>query len=155
MNELQQAFLDEYLSSLPESENTTDAEVIAEYYCADEYNANECARLVNAGFKKASCSLKAAYDLESESLPKIGQLTVVLNWAQEPVCIVKMTDVSICPFNQVTPEFAKLEGEGDGSYKWWKEAHIAFFTEYAAQEGLEFNENSELVLERFEKVYPT
>ncbi|GAK84193.1 hypothetical protein JCM19238_1759 [Vibrio ponticus] len=154
MNQQQRAFLDSYLSTLTDEQRAAIPQVYAEYFCADEYNANECARLVAQGIKRASCSLKQGYDLDQEPLPKVGRLTVVLNWQQEPVCITRHTDVQICPFNQVTAEFAALEGEGDGSYQWWSKAHIKFFTQYAHEVGATFNENSELVLEKFEKVYP-
>ncbi|MGR5065221.1 ASCH domain-containing protein [Photobacterium sp. DNB22_13_2] len=154
MNKEQKDFLEQYLATLSQSERDAIPEIIAEYFCADEYNANECARLINQGIKRASCSLKAGYDAEDEALPKVGRLSVVLNWAQEPVCIIKLKDVSVCPFNEVTPEFAALEGEGDRSYPWWREAHIKFFSKYAASLDIEFTELSDLVLERFEKVYP-
>ncbi|MGF1692282.1 ASCH domain-containing protein [Photobacterium kagoshimensis] len=150
----QQAMLDAYLAQLTPSEHAAIPQIIAEYFCADEYNANECARLINADIKRASCSLKAGYDIDNEPLPQVGNLTLVLNWAEEPVCIVKLTNVSTSPFNQVTREFAELEGEGDGSYEWWRQAHIDFFTKYAQQIGTLFHEESELVLERFKKVYP-
>lgn len=154
MNIEQQQYLDNYLKTLTAEERSQIPQITAEYYCADEYNANECARLINAGIKTASCSLKAGYDIENEPFPEIGRLTVVLNWAEEPVCIVKLNHVSCCPFNEVTEEFAKSEGEGDGTYEWWHKAHINFFTEYAKTIGAEFTETSELVLERFDKVYP-
>ncbi len=154
MNSQQQAYLDGYLSQLTEHEKEAVPQTIAEYFCADEYNANECARLINEGIKRASCSLKQGYEIEDEPLPEVGRLTVVLNWNEEPVCIVRLTEVSICPFDQVSREFAEAEGEGDGTYEWWREAHLKFFTKYAAELGVTFNENAELVLERFEKVYP-
>lgn len=154
MNIEQQQYLDNYLNTLTAEERSQIPQITAEYYCADEYNANECARLINAGIKTASCSLKAGYDIENEPFPEIGRLTVVLNWAEEPVCIVKLNHVSFCHFNEVTEEFAKSEGEGDGTYEWWHKAHINFFTEYANTIGAEFTETSELVLERFDKVYP-
>ncbi len=78
----------------------------------------------------------------------------MLNWQQEPVCIVKVTEVSVCPFDQVSEAFAYAEGEGDRSYQWWYQAHLDFFTQYAAEIGTDFQPNSELVLERFEKVFP-
>lgn len=155
MNQQQKKFLEQYLSKLTSTERDAIPHYLAEHFCGDEYNANECARLIDTNVKTASCALKSAYDIENEPLPQIGQLTVVLNWAQEPICIVQLTDISICPFNKVTREFAQSEGEGDGSYEWWHKAHINFFTEYAKDIGTTFNENSELVLERFEKVFPS
>lgn len=154
MTELQQQFIDSYLVTLSRAARLEIPQVHAEYFCADEYNANECARLVNDGIKRASCSLKQGYDIGEEPLPVVGRLTVVLNWAEEPVCIIEHKEVSICRFNDVTAEFAALEGEGDSSYTWWREAHIKFFTQYAKEVGANFSEESELVLEVFEKVYP-
>jgi uncharacterized protein YhfF len=154
MNKEQQKFLDQYLSTLNKVERDSIPQFLAEYFCADEYNANECARLIDNQIKRASCSLKACYDVENEPFPEIGRITVVLNWNQDPVCIIKLIEVSYCPFNKVTSEFAESEGEGDGTYEWWRKAHINFFTKYASEIGESFNESSELVLERFQKVFP-
>ncbi|NOI75414.1 ASCH domain-containing protein [Vibrio coralliilyticus] len=154
MTPQQQAYLNEYLTTLTPQQRESIPDTIAEYFCADEFNANECARLINEGTKRASCCLKQGYDIEQEPLPQVGRITVVLNWQQEPVCIIRLTEVSICPFDQVTEEFARSEGEGDLSYEWWRDAHIKFFTQYAGEIGAKFDLQSELVLERFEKVYP-
>lgn len=148
------AYLEQYLSTLSAAERQTVSQLSAEYFCADEYNANECARLVNTGKKTATCSLKQSWDIDKEPLPSVGRLTVVLNWQEEPVCIIKTTEVSLCPFNEVTVEFAAAEGEGDGSYGYWHKAHVEFFTQHAADIGVTFNESSLLVLERFKKIYP-
>lgn len=150
----QQAFLDQYLQTLTPNERQTIPQTLAEYFCADEYNANECARLVNIRQKRASCSLKEGYLIDNEPFPEVGRLTVVLNWREEPVCIIKLTEVTFCPFDEVPEEFAQAEGEGDGTYEWWRKAHIEFFTQYAKEVGATFSLDSELVLERFEKVYP-
>ena len=104
MNQKQQKFLDQYLSTLNQVERDSIPQFFAEHFCGDEYNANDCARLIDSKIKRASCSLKVAYSLENELFPKIGRVTVVLNWNQEPVCIIKLTDVFICPFDKVTSE---------------------------------------------------
>ena len=149
-----QLFLEQYLSQLTAEQRSQIPQTIAEYFCADEYNANQCAKLIEQGIKTASCSLKQGYEIEDEPLPQVGRLTVILDWQENPVCIVKLTQVDVCPFDQVTPEFAYAEGEGDRSYQWWHDAHVKFFTQYAQQIGAEFDTSADLVLERFEKVYP-
>lgn len=153
----QKEMLNKYLATLTEQQKSAIPNlhnVPAEYFCADEYNANECARLINIGKKTASCGLKEAWDFDNEPYPQVGQLTIVTDWQQQPICIIQLKEVSIAKFNQVTPDFAKAEGEGDGSYDWWRQAHIEFFTTYAKTINSEFTEESELILERFEKVYP-
>ncbi|WP_445619446.1 ASCH domain-containing protein [Kushneria sp. Sum13] len=128
--------------------------VIAEAFGDTPELIDECARLINAGIKRASCGLKASYSAANEPLPTVGQLTVVLDSLDAPVCIVTLTSATICRFDEVTPAFAALEGEGDGSYGWWHREHVRFFQHEAARLGVEFTESCELVLERFEKVFP-
>lgn len=148
------AFLNEYLATLTLSDREAIPKVAAEYFCADEYNANECARLINAGIKTATCSLKQGYDAENEPLPQVGQLLVVLDWQQNPICIVENTKVAVCEFGDVDAEFAAAEGEGDRTYEWWRNAHLNFFHDYAQELGCEFNDHSHIVQEWFKKVYP-
>jgi uncharacterized protein YhfF len=150
----QQTFLNQYLEQLTTSERASIKDVIAEHFCGDEYNANQCAKLINEGIKTASCSLKAGYEIEQEPLPQVGRLSVVLDWEQNPICIVKLTSVEVCPFNQVSEAFAYAEGEGDRTYQWWKQAHLRFFEWYANELNITFSEYDDLVLERFEKVFP-
>ncbi len=42
-----------YLSTLPKSQLPEIEEVETTYFCDDEYNTNECARLVSIGQKRA------------------------------------------------------------------------------------------------------
>ncbi len=44
----------------------------ADYYCADEYNANLCAQLILKGDKQASCSLEYWYSRRREAMPVVG-----------------------------------------------------------------------------------
>ncbi|ASI91040.1 ASCH domain-containing protein [Vibrio mediterranei] len=154
MTPKQQTFLNQYLEQLTTSERACIKDVIAEHFCGDEYNANQCAKLINEGIKTASCSLKAGYEIEQEPLPQVGRLSVVLDWDQNPICIIKLTSVEVCPFNQVSEAFAYAEGEGDRTYQWWKQAHLRFFEWYANELNITFSEYDDLVLERFEKVFP-
>ncbi|OIN25758.1 ASCH domain-containing protein [Vibrio barjaei] len=154
MTPKQQTFLNQYLEQLTTSERASIKDVIAEHFCGDEYNANQCAKLINEGIKTASCSLKAGYEIEQKPLPQVGRLSVVLDWEQNPICIVKLTSVEVCPFNQVSEAFAYAEGEGDRTYQWWKQAHLRFFEGYANELNITFSEYDDLVLERFEKVFP-
>lgn len=150
----QRVFLNHYLTTLDPSARAAIPHINAEYFCADEWNANTCAHLINTGIKTASCSLRAGYAIEQEPEPVVGQLTVVLNWQQEPVCIIQLQRIEYCHFKDVPAEFAALEGEGDGSYRHWRQAHLEFFRQDAETLGFDFNEESELILEYFVKVFP-
>lgn len=148
-----QRYLDTFLSTLSQEQRQQHASFSADYFCADEYNANLCAELIKKGEKLASCSLDIWYSQEGEERPETGHLQVVTDWHGEPQCIIKITEVSTCAFNQVSAEFAAAEGEGDKSYAWWRDAHWTFFSKECEELGIEMREDILLVLEHFEVVY--
>ena len=43
------------------------------------------------------------------------------------VCEIETLEMRTLPFESVTPEMAALEGEGDLSYRYWREAHIDYY----------------------------
>lgn len=149
-----QAYLNQYMDTLSGKEQAAIPSVSADYYCADEYNANTCAELVRIGQKTASCSMELWYSEHGEMMPQVGHLQVVTNWDGEPVCIIQITDVSTCRYSDVSEEFAQAEGEGDRTIAWWREAHTKFFKAECEELGIDWHEQRLLVLERFRVVYP-
>jgi len=112
--------------------------------------ANELAQLIIKGAKTATCSNYDGYKQEGEPIPEVGMYTVILNSKDDPVAIIKTTDVQIIPMNEVTPEFAAAEG--DLSYEYWYNCHKRYFTIEMAEYGKEFSEDMLLICERFELV---
>ncbi|MCR9270450.1 MAG: ASCH domain-containing protein [Hyphomonadaceae bacterium] len=84
--------------------------------------ADRLAALVVAGVKTGTCSA-AIHGPDAE----IGERQICLNSAGIPVCEIETIDITTLPFTAVTPEMAALEGEGDLSYRDWRDAHEAFF----------------------------
>ena len=153
MNKRQQDYLNLYLESLHPAQRHQHKNVSADYFCADEDNANRCARLVVNGEKTATCSMKWWYESGLESMPQVGDLQVVTDWYGAPVAIIETIDVGECKYSEVSAEFAALEGEGDKSLAWWRQAHWDFFSAECQEQGLEASEDLMLVLERFKVVY--
>ncbi|KXF80446.1 ASCH domain-containing protein [Enterovibrio coralii] len=148
-----QRYLNAYLDTLTPEKRATYVSFSADYFCADEDNARICADLIARGEKRASCSMAIWYHQEGEPYPQVGHLQVVTDFHGVPKCIIEITDVTTCPFNQVTEEFAAAEGEGDKSYTWWRDAHWAFFSAECEELGIPMTEETLLVLERFETVF--
>ena len=96
--------------------------------------------LVLAGKKKATCYL---YD-ENEELAKIGDLSVITTSDGKDACIIQTEDVKILPFNEITWDLAKLEGETNNLEEWIK-IHTKFFK----TRNKDFNESTLIVFERF------
>ncbi len=127
----------------------------------DEINAwafgvepDQLADLVLRGEKTATASVYELYKLENEPLPQAGTFEVILDSQGRTVCIIKITKVSVVPFCQVSADHDFKEGEGDKSLTYWQQVHQEFFTECLAEAGLEFSQESGVVLEEFHKVYP-
>ena len=112
------------------------------------------AELVFKGEKTATASAYDLYAVEDEPLPQEGTFDVILDSQDRAVCIVEITKVSVLPFNEVSAEHAFKEGEGDKSLAYWQQVHQEFFTECLAEAGLEFSQETGVVLEEFRKVYP-
>lgn len=148
------SYLDQYLVLLNSRQREAIPSMSADYYCADEYNANLCAELVRTGQKTASCSMELWYSEHGEVMPQVGHLQVVTNWDGEPVCVIEITEVSTSPYSEVGEDFARAEGEGDRTLQWWREAHARFFQAECDELGIEWHEQRLLVLERFKVVYP-
>ncbi|HAS6609447.1 TPA: ASCH domain-containing protein [Vibrio parahaemolyticus] len=153
MEERSQTYLNKYLNSLPRETAKNYTSFSADYFCADEYNANVCADLILRGEKRASCSLEYWYSQKDEQMPEVGHLQVVTNWNGKPICIIELTSVSKCKYSDVTAEFAAEEGEGDKSLSWWRKAHWKFFSLECDELGIKPTEDMLLVLERFKVVY--
>lgn len=66
------------------------------------------------------------------------------------MAIIKTTAVEIMPMNEVAEEYAA--GEGDRTYRYWKEVHEEFFMKELQALGLQYSEDMMLVCERFELV---
>ena len=62
-----------------------------------------------------------------EHIPQVGEYNIILNGLEEPVCITQTKVVYITSYNLISPEHAWHEGEGDRSYKYWKNIHDIFF----------------------------
>ena len=112
------------------------------------------AELTRGGVKTATASAGPLYELEGEPLPEAGEHSVILDSRDEAVCVIRTTRVYTVPFNQVSAEQARKEGEGDHSLAYWRRVHEDFFRAELAEAGLEFSPTMPVVCEEFEVVWP-
>ena len=123
------------------------------HFCDNESDADELAELVLAGRKRATAGLLWSYEAEGEALPQVGDLNVITDWGGRARCVIRVTSVEVVPFESVTREFAAIEGEGDGSLEYWREAHEAAFGRELADAGLTLEPEALVVCECFEVVF--
>ncbi len=124
------------------------------HFCNDEKAARELAHLVKLGVKTATSSLHCLYEWEKESLPKVGDFSVVTDFSGSAQCIIRTRKVELMLFNEVSEDFAYKEGEGDRSLEYWRKVHWTFFSGELKEYNIRMSVDMLVVCESFEMVYP-
>lgn len=127
--------------------------------CAGDLNfeakgfvADEMIALVLAGKKTAFFTSWSTYAIDQEPVPVSGELYLVLDRSEKPVCVIETQSVQVIPFNEVTWEMAKLEGE-DENLEIWREKKREYLEEEGDIMGFEFTPDIKLVFQTFSVVY--
>ncbi len=145
MTDKQEAFWKKCTQTLKLDSNTKCKECFSFGYTKELID--ELTELVLKGQKTATASSVLAYETEADQ-PHVGDYSMVVNYEEEPVAIIKTIDIKILPFNEVSWEFAKLEGEDD-NLESWRRNHRKFFTEEAIRLNYQFSEEMLVISEKF------
>jgi uncharacterized protein YhfF len=148
------AYWAEYVQSLPAHDPRRKANPDAFGFGGEGEIADELAALVLAGRKRATASLPAEYTSLNEPLPKAGDLSIIVDGKGSPVAIIERTSVDLVPFGSVDEAFAACEGEGDGSLRYWRDAHTRYFNGVCSRLGGKLEENTPILCQRFRLVWP-
>ena len=149
-----EAYWAEFIHSLAPRDPRRSARPDAFGFGGDGEIADELAALVLAGKKRATASLPVEYTSLNEPLPKAGDLSIILDGKGAPVGIIERISVDSVPFEAVNEEFAAYEGEGDGSLKYWREAHTWYFNGVCSRLGGRLEASTPVLCQRFRLVWP-
>lgn len=119
---------------------------------AKGFVGDEMIALVLGNKKTAFFTSWATYAIDQEPLPVSGELYIVLDRANKPQCVIETDSVNIIPFNEVTWEMAKLEGE-DQNIQEWRERKQEYLEDEGAVLGFEFTPDIKLVYQTFTVIY--
>jgi uncharacterized protein YhfF len=153
MNDCIKNFWEEFVVTLPEKARP-------ETYSAWAFGntpemADNLGHLVLRGNKRATTSLAWIYEkFPEEKMPVVNEFGIILNSLKEPLCIIKTISVTKRAFREIDEDYARTEGEGDGSLRHWKEVHWKFFLEECKLVGREPDEDMPVICEVFKVVYP-
>lgn len=114
--------------------------------------ARELLDLVLAGTKTATAML--VWDAVETDTPTPGGYSLVTDFDGVPACILQTVEVRVRPFDQVDPDFARDEGEGDLSLDFWRRGHWDYFSRRCAELGRQPTLDMPVFCERFRLVYP-
>ena len=122
------------------------------YFGITEKSANALLDLVLAGKKRATASSLLAYEATNESVPQVGDFSIVTDWEGNPKCIIETTAVTVIKFKDMTFDICKREGE-DENLESWRRNHTWYFAEDGRERGYSFSEEMPVVFEDFEVVF--
>jgi len=108
--------------------------------------------LVTCGRKRGTAAWLRAYEREGSPIPVVGSLSVVTDGFGLPRCVIRTEEVKRLRFGDVGDDAAVLEGEGDLTLADWREGHLAYFEREAAGMKMRFDDDEEIMLERFHVV---
>lgn len=123
------------------------------HFCDNEKDADTCADLVCKDIKRATSHSLLGMQYRQETLPKIGDFSVVTDWAGKAKCVIRTTSVKLVPYFAIHAEHARLEGEGDKSLEHWQKSHWDYYTRELSEFNRTPRESMIVVFERFEKVF--
>lgn len=112
----------------------------------------EQGELVKAGKKTCCFTPFESFEINFEPVPVPGEVYIVENSEEKPFCIIELDDVKVLPFNEVSWEMARQEGE-DENLEDWKDKQREYMEEEAELCGFEFTDNSLVVFEHFHVIY--
>ena len=135
------------------SVNKPKSNLVSFYFCDNQKDADECADLVLQDIKRATASSLWWYELNNEELPNPGDQYIVTNWDGIAQCVIEVEKIEITAFNQITPEFAATEGEGDKSLAYWKKVHWDYYHRELAGTKYSPTEDMKIVCEYFKVIY--
>ncbi|MHB1252482.1 MAG: ASCH domain-containing protein [Acidimicrobiales bacterium] len=117
-------------------------------------------RLVSAildGRKVTTASLVLEYEIKHETLPCLGQRSIVVDSNNQPVCVIETVEVLIVPLGEVGYQHVMDEGEGHATVSDWRKGHENFWRNEEMTASLGgaapiLDDSTLVVLERFRVV---
>ncbi|MGH8688948.1 MAG: ASCH domain-containing protein [Burkholderiales bacterium] len=147
-------FWDRYVAQLPADHRHRSIKPDAFAFGGSGSLADELAQLVLSGRKRATTSLAVEFTSMNEALPRVGDVSIILDGGHKPVAIIERTAVETLPFESVVASYAAVEGEGDGSLTYWRSAHIEYFEGVCRKLGGSFTSKTPVICQRFRLVWP-
>jgi len=109
--------------------------------------------MIRSGQKRAGTGLLWWHEHASEPYAAEGDIEIVLTHEHQPTVVTRILSVQVVPFAAVTAEYATTEGEGDGSLRYWRDAHWSYFSRLCRSIGREPSEDMPVICSTFEVLH--
>ena len=129
-------------------------EVLASWFFSDnEAEANALLELVLVGTKRATSPSLWWFELHEQPMIQPGTLEVVTDWFGRARCVIRTVAVDVVAYNQITAEYARIEGEGDRSLSYWQRVHWDYYHRELAGSRFQPSEDMPIVCIQFDRVF--
>ena len=115
---------------------------------------DELLDLVLEGRKRATTPSVKELEMDGEAGPRVGEHNIILDGTGRPRAVIRTVSVRRTRFCDIDEEHAFEEGEDDRTLESFRQEHIKYYKRIGRTMGFEFSEEMEVILERFELVYP-
>ena len=116
--------------------------------------ADELLGLVLHGPKRATAALVVEFVESGEPLPRLGSHWVACDGDGAPRAILRSTELRLGVTESVDDSFAWDEGEDDRTRDSWLAEHRRYWRRLRAAQGEQWDEDLDVVFERFAVVWP-
>ena len=146
--------LDEYWNSFLEKTNRDKEEKCSGdlFFEGKNFINAELNSIVLTGQKTAFFTTLATFTIDGEPLPVSGELYILVDNQNKPLCVLEMESVNIIPFNEVTWDMAQKEGECS-TFGEWKEKMQEYIEDEGHVLGFDYSEDIKLVFQTFKVIY--
>lgn len=115
--------------------------------------SQELLALITSGRKRAGTGLLWAYQHDREPIAQAGDIEIVVDHLNQPALVTRIVSSQVVAFNEVSAEYAAIEGEGDGSLEYWRKGHWNFFSRECRRIGREPAESMPVICNVFEVLH--
>ena len=149
-----ESFWQDYLSTISEEDRKNASAYLVDDFADTPEAATKVGKLVRDGIKTTTSSLLWGLEHGGEPIPKVGEISVVVDGNGNPLCVIEMMEVEIRSFNTVDEQFAFEYGEGERTLAYWLSDNWDFHSRWCREIGREPSETMPIVFQRFRLLYP-
>ncbi|MEO7387540.1 MAG: ASCH domain-containing protein [Gammaproteobacteria bacterium] len=93
-------------------------------------------------------------DFPGGRLPRVGEHAVLMDYSDEPRCLIRYDECTVLPFVAVGPEHVEVETAALRSVAAWRKLHRDYWEPVLAARGEAFADDMPIVFQRFTVLYP-
>ncbi len=152
LREIETKYWQSYLSTLAEEDRPLRPRVVA-FHAGGRAITDSLLQLYLAGKKSAGSSIVEDFLSAGDPLPEVGNYWILLDSRDQPSLILRTERVVVHQFNDVPPEVAVAEGEGDLSIEYWRRAHRELYEASLKDWGVNSIDEATVITEFFRIVF--